>query len=127
MAVPAKDRPAGSLATDLQRQPLIRFAQDGTVSLVHPRGTVLRSSDTADVTTDRLRIAEEEVPRDGIVVRRSFQSTLPCHRSGCSAPSWRRRATSRHVLHLQPPTCPLAWAETRSIRCIRVADGVTRP
>ena len=60
MAVPAKDRPAGSLATDLQRQPLIRFAQDGTVSLVHPRGTVLRSSDTADVTTDRLRIAEED-------------------------------------------------------------------
>ncbi len=73
VAVPAKNRPAGSLATDLQRQPLIRFAQDGTVSLVHPRGTVLRTSDTADVTTDRLRIAEEEVPRDGIVVRRTFQ------------------------------------------------------
>ena len=40
---------------------MIRFHDDGTVSLVHPRGLLLRSADTADVTTDRLRIAEEEV------------------------------------------------------------------
>jgi hypothetical protein len=73
VAVPAGGRPEGSLATDLERQPLIRFHDDGTVSLVHPRGLLLRSADTADVTTDRLRIAEEEVPRDGILIRRAVQ------------------------------------------------------
>jgi hypothetical protein len=41
---------------------------------VHPRGLLLRSDPTRPVETEPpLRIAEEEIPRDGAVVTRSFQ------------------------------------------------------
>ena len=73
VSVPAEGRPDGSPATELERQPLIRFLDDGTVELTHPRGELLRTTTTGDVAADLLRIAEEEVPREGIVVRRSFQ------------------------------------------------------
>ena len=39
-----------------------------------PRGTILLTSDDADPATDRLRLAEEEVPRDGVIVTRTIQS-----------------------------------------------------
>ena len=73
VAVPVRGQPAGSRATELERQPMIRFLDDGTTQLVHPRGVVLRTADDADVRTDRLRVAEEEVPRDGAVVTRTYQ------------------------------------------------------
>jgi hypothetical protein len=73
VSVPALGRPAGSPATQLERQPLIRFLHDGTVELTHPRGDILRTSTRGDIATDLLRLAEEEVPRDGVVVRRSYQ------------------------------------------------------
>ncbi len=58
----------------LERRPMLRFGEDGTAELVNPLGTILLTADDADPATDRLRIAEEEVPRDGVVVTRTFQA-----------------------------------------------------
>ena len=45
-----------------------------TTELVHPRGLLLRSDPSKPVSDEPpLRIAEEEIPRDGAVVTRSFQ------------------------------------------------------
>ena len=40
--------------------------------MFHPRGSLLRLDPNAAVTADYLRLAEEEVPRDGIELKRSF-------------------------------------------------------
>ncbi|WP_367847068.1 hypothetical protein [Rhodoferax sp. WC2427] len=40
--------------------------------MFHPRGSLLRQDPNVDVKTDFLRIAEEEVPRDGISLQRRF-------------------------------------------------------
>lgn len=69
----------GSLArfaTELERRPMVHFGEDATITdadIVHPRGVLLRADPSGDVAADRLRIAEEEVPRDGIVVTRRYQ------------------------------------------------------
>ncbi len=57
----------------LERRPMLRYREDGTAELINPHGTVLLSSSDADPATDRLRIAEEEVPREGVAVTRAFQ------------------------------------------------------
>jgi hypothetical protein len=53
---------------------LLRFDASGAVRAVHPRGLLLRSdlSQPADVEPP-LRLHEEEVPREGAVVERTFQ------------------------------------------------------
>jgi len=58
----------------LERRPMLRFPENGPTELVNPRGTILLTSDDADPATDRLRLAEEEVPRDGVIVTRTIQS-----------------------------------------------------
>lgn len=73
VSVPVPGRSAASFATELERRPMVRFLPDGTVRVTHPHGTMLRVDPTAPVETDRLRIAEEEVPRDGVVLTRTFQ------------------------------------------------------
>ena len=40
--------------------------------MFHPRGSLLRLDPNAEVSADYLRLAEEEVPRDGIELKRSF-------------------------------------------------------
>jgi hypothetical protein len=57
----------------LERRPMLRFPQNGPTQLVHPRGTLLLTTNDADRAVDRLRISEEEVPREGVVVTRAFQ------------------------------------------------------
>ena len=71
VAVKAKSGPAGSL--ELERRPLLHFRDDGTTDFTHPRGTLLLTAADADRHTDRLRLVEEEVPRDGAVVTRRYQ------------------------------------------------------
>lgn len=71
VAVPVPGAPAGAI--ELERRPLLHFRDDGTTDLTHPRGVLLRTTPGADVTRDRLRLAEEEVPRDGAVVTRRYQ------------------------------------------------------
>lgn len=60
-------------ATELERRPMVRFLDNGTVEIVHPHGMLLRATPQGNVADDRLRIAEEEVPRDGVVVTRQFR------------------------------------------------------
>ena len=52
---------------------MVRFLDNGTVEIVHPHGMLLRATPEGNVADDRLRIAEEEVPRDGVVVTRQFR------------------------------------------------------
>jgi hypothetical protein len=71
VAVPVRGGPAGAI--ELERRPLLHFRDDGAIDVTHPHGVLLRSAPDADVTADRLRLAEEEVPRDGAVVTRRYQ------------------------------------------------------
>lgn len=72
--VAVRDRPADARAHHvLERRPMLRYLANGTAELVNPRGTVLLTSSGADPATDRLQIAEEEVPREGVTVSRCFQ------------------------------------------------------
>jgi hypothetical protein len=52
---------------------MARLSAGGVLELLHPHGVLLRGDPTGDIATDRLRIAEEEVPREGVVVTRRFQ------------------------------------------------------
>jgi hypothetical protein len=69
VSVPLGGVPLGSFATELQRRPLLRFRDDGTTEVINPRGVLMRPPGE-----QFLRLAAEEVPREGIVVTRSFQS-----------------------------------------------------
>lgn len=71
VAVPVPGEPAGAI--ELERRPLLHFRDDGTTDATHPLGVLLRSKPDAEITSDRLRLAEEEVPRDGAVVTRRYQ------------------------------------------------------
>jgi hypothetical protein len=72
--VAVRERPADFTAHHvLERRPMLRFLADGTAELVNPIGTVLLSAPGADPATDRLQIAEEEVPREGVAITRAFQ------------------------------------------------------
>ena len=51
----------------------MHFRDDGTTECTHPRGVLLLTTPGAPPATDRLRLAEEEVPRDGAVVTRRYQ------------------------------------------------------
>ncbi|HEY4302948.1 MAG TPA: hypothetical protein VGM82_00665 [Gemmatimonadaceae bacterium] len=58
----------------LQRRVLLRTTADGSSYASQPRGILLRSDLTQSADTEpALRIEEEEVPREGTVVTRSFQ------------------------------------------------------
>jgi len=58
----------------LQRRVLVRTEDDGTRTTVHPRGMLLRSDPRQSPQSEPpLRIEEEEVPREGVVVTRTFQ------------------------------------------------------
>jgi hypothetical protein len=69
VTVPAAAEGGG---VELERRPLLHFRDDGTTDVTHPLGTLLFSRPGAPAT-DRLRLAEEEVPRDGAVVSRHYQ------------------------------------------------------
>ena len=73
VSMPVPGIPVDQFATELVRRPLVRFLDDGTVSLSRPHGVLLRDDTAADPDTDFLRVAEEEVPRDGILLTRAFQ------------------------------------------------------
>lgn len=83
VSVPVPGLPVARFATELERRPMVRFVEDGTepgadgrlrtryaAEVVEPEGVLLR--DPAD-GSGRLRIAEEEVPREGVEVVRRFR------------------------------------------------------
>ncbi len=71
VSVPVEGVPLNRFATELQRRPLIRLSEPPT--LAHPRGVLLRQDPSVAAADDQLRVAEEEVPRDGVVLTRRFQ------------------------------------------------------
>lgn len=72
--VAVRDQPSNTAVHHvLERRPMLRYLSDGTAELVNPHGTVLLTASGADPATDRLRIAEEEVPREGVIVTRALQ------------------------------------------------------
>ena len=52
--------------------------------MFHPRGQLLRLDPNAAVTADYLRIEEEEVPRDGIELKRAFNYARDARGGRCS-------------------------------------------
>lgn len=73
VSVPVAGRPPAHFTTELERRPIVHFATGATPTLVHPRGVLLRADASADPADDLLRVAEEEIPREGIVLTRRFQ------------------------------------------------------
>jgi hypothetical protein len=71
--VPLAGVPASEGAVELLRGAILRFRADGSSDLAHPHGVLLRADPGLDPAADRLRLAEEEVPRSGVVVRRLLQ------------------------------------------------------
>lgn len=72
VATTAPTDPAYDLA--FERRVLLRTEREAAAVAVHPRGLLLRSDPTLPVEAEPpLRIAEEEIPRDGATVTRSFQ------------------------------------------------------
>jgi hypothetical protein len=76
VAVPAQaNQPASQFNIQLERRAILRTLFDGTRVLVHPKGRLLRSDPSLNVNAEPpLRLEEEEVPREGIIVRRLMQS-----------------------------------------------------
>ena len=64
---------AAALAMQLERRAMLRTLPDGTRVTVQPQGVLLRSDLSLTVDHDALRLEEEEVPREGVVVERTFQ------------------------------------------------------
>lgn len=74
VAVPASpNQPAGSFEISLARRTLLRTLLDGRTVPVYPKGVLLRSDASKPVKDDVLHLEDEEVPREGIVVRRTYQ------------------------------------------------------
>lgn len=74
VAVPARpNQPAGNFEINLERRTMLRTALDGTTAPVHPRGMLLRGDPSLPIAADLLRLEDEEVPRGGVVVRRTYQ------------------------------------------------------
>ncbi|MFO7178048.1 MAG: hypothetical protein DIU78_005030 [Pseudomonadota bacterium] len=68
------DAAGGAFAVALERRVLLRKDIEGNEYAVHPRGVLLRSDRAQPVDREPpLRLNDEEVPRCGIVVTRSFQ------------------------------------------------------
>ena len=59
--------------------------------MFHPRGQLLRLDPTAAVTSDFLRLEEEEVPRDGIELKRAFNYARDAEGARCSGSAAARR------------------------------------
>ncbi|GAA2511313.1 hypothetical protein [Winogradskya humida] len=79
VAVPQRSHPV------LERRPMLRYLDDGTAQVVDPLGTILPAAAT---------IAEEEVPREGVLVTRTFQQARTV--GGGTALWIGRRVTTGH-------------------------------
>jgi hypothetical protein len=73
--VPNGTQPAG-YGIELERRAMMRHLADGTLETVQPLGMLLRTDLTLAADAEpALRLADEEVPRDGAVLTRSAQFT----------------------------------------------------
>lgn len=73
--VPADTTTTSDPIIQLQRRALLRTDPDGQRRRIHPKGILLRTDPHNPDTEAPLRIEEEEIPREGAIVQRSFQYT----------------------------------------------------
>jgi hypothetical protein len=72
--VPSTGTPAVSYR--LERRALIRTLPDGSRQTIQPKGLLLRTDPRQKPETEpALRIVEEEIPREGAIVKRAYQYT----------------------------------------------------
>ena len=75
--IPVADHPNAPnvpFSIHLERRALLRTELTGAQRAVHPQGVLLRSDPTRDVSDEPpLQLREEEVPRSGVALKRSFQ------------------------------------------------------
>jgi len=72
----APNQPPTAFVVALERRAILRVNADGSTEEVHPEGILMRSNLSKPVEDEPpLRLHEEEVPREGAVVHRSFQYT----------------------------------------------------
>ena len=64
---------AATLAMQLERRAMLRTLADGTRVTVQPQGVLLRTNLSLAPDENPLHLEEEEVPREGVVVQRTFQ------------------------------------------------------
>ena len=69
--------------------------------MFHPRGSILRLDPNAAVDSDYLRIEEEEVPRDGIEIKRAFNYARDAQGAGAAVD--RREQDPRSRRRLERP------------------------
>ena len=70
----AGSNPGTNPVIQLQRRALLRTETDGERRTIQPKGVLLRTDPRqAPDAEPALRIEEEEVPREGVVVTRAFQ------------------------------------------------------
>jgi hypothetical protein len=72
----APNQPLDAFAIQLERRALLKNLLDGTRVKIQPHGLLLRSNPNINLADEPpLRLEEEEVPREGIIVKRNFQCT----------------------------------------------------
>jgi len=72
--VPAPGSTPATLTMQLERRAMLRTLADGTRVAVQPQGVLLRTNPSlAPDKEPALHLEEEEVPREGVVVQRTFQ------------------------------------------------------
>ena len=76
VAEPLQAAVAPAFAPWLERRALVRTMPDGTRRTIQPKGLLLRSDATLLPENEpALRIADEEIPREGAIVTRAYQYT----------------------------------------------------
>ena len=83
--------------------------------MFHPRGSILRRDPNAPVTTDYLRIEEEEVLRDGIELKRAFNYARDAQRPRLAV-DWTAQDDG-----------PRGRRERPAVRCDSARQGLTAP
>jgi hypothetical protein len=74
VAIPKQGRPLAEFGIDLERRALLHHIAGGGLRTIHPTGLLLRTAPDQDVAAEPpLRLEDEEVPREGIVLERSHQ------------------------------------------------------
>jgi hypothetical protein len=73
--VPAEgSNPGLAPVIQFQRRALLRVEEDGTRRAIQPRGQLLRTDPRGSVESEpALRVEEEEIGREGVIVERNFQ------------------------------------------------------
>jgi len=74
--VPRAGQPLAQFGIELERRAMLRHLPDGSVETIQPQGVLLRTDTTLAAKDEpALRLADEEVPREGVLLTRNAQFT----------------------------------------------------